>query len=71
MKFKKKILEREKYSFISVEELEKLKLRGIQLSEEIKCIDFQKNPKEFKIKSMELYRIISDLKKYEKYAKKN
>ena len=70
MKFRKKILEKEKYSFISVEELENLKLRGLQLSEEIRQIDFQKNPHLFKSKSLELHKILTDLKKYKKYAKR-
>lgn len=69
-KISKKNKEREKYGFISVEDLEKLKLRGFQLSEEIKLIDFRKNPYLFKSKSLELHRILTDLKKYKKYAKK-
>lgn len=68
-KISKKKSEREKYSFISVDDLKKLESRGIQLIEELKNIDFQSDPHTFKNKSMELYNIISDLKKYKKYAK--
>ena len=68
-KISKKKNERKKYSFISIDDLKKLESRGIQLTEELKNIDFQSDPYTFKNKSMELYNIISDLKKYKKYAK--
>ena len=50
MKFKKKIKEQEKYSFISVEDLEKLKTRALQLASELKSIDIIKNPSEYKVR---------------------
>lgn len=69
MKLEKKLKEKKKYSFISVEDLKLLEERGLQLSEEIKHIDFVNNPKEFAEKSTELHQILTDLKKYKKYAK--
>lgn len=69
MKFKKKVKEHEKYSFISVEELEKLKSRALQLSCELKSIDIIKSPNEYKVRLEEYISIVSDLRKYKKYAK--
>lgn len=66
----KKISEREKYSFISVEDLEKLKSRGLQLSEELKKIDIISDSSSYKEKLTEFYQIVGDLRKYKKYAKK-
>lgn len=68
-KIKKKKSEEEQYSYISTEDLEKLKNRGLELSNKIKSTDFVNNPKEFKEYSLELHKIITDLKKYKKYAK--
>ncbi len=70
MKFKKKIKEQEKYSFISVDELEKLKVRALELSIEMKKIDIVKCPSEYKVRLEEYISIMSDLRKYKKYAKK-
>lgn len=70
MKFKKKIKEQEKYSFISVDELEKLKVRALELSIEMKKIDIVKSPSEYKARLEEYISIMSDLRKYKKYAKK-
>ena len=69
LKIKSKNEEREKYSFISVEDLEKLKVRALQLSVEMKSIDVVSKPKEYKVRLEEYLKIVSDLRKYKKYAK--
>ena len=69
-KLKKRQKEKEKYSYISTFDLEKMKNRGIELSNEIRCIDFVKDPIRFKELSLELHTILNDLRLYKKYAKK-
>lgn len=70
-KIKKEIDNKEKYSFISEEELEQLKNRGIELKglvdESLRNKDF-KSARDY---SIELAEIIKKLRKYKKYAKKN
>ncbi len=70
-KLLKKQREKEKYSFISTEDLEKMKNRGLELSKEIENTNFMANPLKFKELSLELYSILHELKMYEKYAKKD
>ena len=70
-KIKKEIDNKEKYSFITEEELEQLKNRGIELKalvdESLKNKDY-KSARDY---SLELAEIIKKLRKYKKYAKKN
>ena len=69
-KLKKKQEEKEKYSFISTDDLEKMKNRGLELSKEIENTNFMSDPLRFKELSLELHSILHDLKMYKKYAKK-
>lgn len=69
-KIKNKNIEKEKYSFISVSDLEKLKSRAINLSLEMQSIDIHSNSQLYKEKLVEYVSIVSDLRKYKKYAKK-
>lgn len=69
-KLKKKQEEKEKYSYISTEELEVLKNRGLEISKEIENTNFMTHPVRFKELSLELHSILYDLKMYKKYAKK-
>lgn len=68
-KIKKKNIEREKYSFISVDDLEKLKSRAIALSMEMQSLDIKIQSVLYKEKLEEYVGIVSDLRKYKKYAK--
>lgn len=68
-KLKKKNIEKEKYCFISVSDLENLKSRAINLSLEMQSIDIHSNSELYKQKLEEYVSIISDLRKYKKYAK--
>ena len=69
-KIMKKNEEKEKYSYISVEDLNSLQNRCILLSNELKSIDIMKNPNEYKVRLKEFTFIFGELKKYKKYAKK-
>ena len=68
-KIEKKKLEKEKYSFISVDDLEKLKSRAIALSLEMQSLDIKTQSELYKEKLEEYVGIVSDLRKYKKYAK--
>lgn len=70
LKLKQKNEEEKKYSFLSVEDLEKMQSRCIQLANEMKMIDIIKNPNEYKVRLKEFVFINGELKKYKKYAKK-
>lgn len=59
------------YSFLSVEELNKMNARGIELQAIVKNDLKNKDFKRAKEHSIELANIIKELKKYKKYAKKN
>ncbi len=61
--------EKEKYSFISVEDLNKLQVRALVLADELKNIDILSNPDEYKVRLKEYVNIVEDLRKYKKYAK--
>ena len=67
--FIKKMKKQEKYSFISVEDLEKLTNRALVLADEMKRIDIVSNPDDYKVRLKEYVEIVSDLRKYKKYAK--
>lgn len=69
MKFKKKMKEIEKYSFISVSDLENLQNKALHLADELKSIDIVKEHNLYKSKLNEYITIVSDLRKYKKYAK--
>lgn len=66
----KELKERDKYSFLSVEDLEKMKSRCLVLSTELRSINIAKNPEEYKVRLKEYISIIKDLRMYKKYAKK-
>lgn len=68
-KIKDKNIEKEKYSFISVDDLEKLKSRAIALSLEMQSLDIMTQGELYKEKLEEYVGIVSDLRKYKKYAK--
>lgn len=69
-KIKKNIDEKEKYSYISVEDLEKLKCKALELADKLKQFDIISQQNEYKECLKEYIGIVSDLKKYKKYAKK-
>lgn len=68
--FMKKARRKEKYSSITNEELEQLKNRGLELKEELKGLDPKKNMEKYKKNFIELNKILVDLERYKKYAKK-
>lgn len=73
-KFTKKILKekdnKEKYSFISEEDLNAKKNRGIELKGLIEKALKEKDYKSAQKYSIELAEIIKEVRKYKKYAKK-
>ena len=68
----KKNIEREKYSYISIEELESLKNRALAIKEEMtilsKDVSF-KNVKKVSELTKEFAYITKELQKYKKYSK--
>lgn len=67
--FIKKMKKQEKYSFISVEDLKKMETRALLLAQEMKAIDIVSNSDDYKVRLKEYVEIVSDLRKYKKYAK--
>lgn len=70
-KFINNLRKKEDYSFISEQELEQLKNRGIELKGLIEQSLKNKDFKSARDYSIELAEIIKKLRKYKKYAKKN
>ena len=64
----KKDIEREKYSYISNEELERLKNRALAIKEEMTILSF-KNVKKVSELTKEFAYITKELQKYKKYSK--
>ena len=65
----KKIEDNIKYSYLTINDLKKLENKGLELTEEIRHIDFIKDPETFKLKSLELHKILTVLSKYKNHAK--
>lgn len=68
--FLKKNKKKVKYSSITNEDLEQLKNKGLQLKEELKDINSNKEPKRYKENFIELNKILVELERYKKYVSK-